>query len=821
MNEFPTRSVPLAVFVGCLVVASAALGAVVVAENSDGDGEPTAERSLNVTDPDPGDTVNVTLSVELPTSASVDYIDEFEPAFGEGEYVVARVDGNPTFPFFQDVTNESAIVVFDDDTGPGTLDVVYQVTVSDDADVGTVHEFNGTLQVNETEVPIDGQSELTVGGETGPVFDVEIDEEGTDESVVAGEEATVVATVENTGDESGTQEVTLSIDGSEEASESVTLAAGETESVTFGYETSEGDVPEVEATVASDDDTASTTISVEEAPDPADFQLSDLDPAEETVTEGDDPIDVTVDVTNEGEESGEQDVVLEVVDDDTGEVAYTDTVADVALDADGTETVTFEDVPAGDLDPGEYTHSVSSENDTIAGSLTVEEAPDPADFQLSDLDPEEATVTEGDDPIDVSVNVTNEGDESGEQDVVLEVVDDDTGDVAYSDTVEDVVLDPNDMETVTFEDVPAGNLDPGEYTHEASSDDDAIAGSLTVEEAPDVGELAIDVDPAEADADSDFTYSFNASEVDDETDVEAILIDFDDASGVDASAIEEDDVSIDGDDTGTVGVDDTSEEAPGVLRVVTADTFTLQNEDGDLSVSLDGVEVPNDGEFDGAVEFLDDGDEEITSASDTYNIDPAEISEGDFQVAFTDQDSETIAGEEQTFDVEIENDAEEQGQQTVELDWGDGAHVVEEVVTLDPNDSTTETFTVQTDDDEFLGEYDVEVSSENDTDATDARINPERIIEDDETEPGDTVDVTVRAELAEPANVTLIETYAQNASSSSARFPAATYNDDGFNPTLPDEFDAEGGLMAIEPDNFPADESGALLNMEEGTGITP
>ena len=478
MIQFHRCVAPLLAIVGLLTVLVLLGGGAVAEAHGTTDEEATAERGFNVSDPEPGDTVNVTMTVEMPSSGPLDYIDDFEPLFEDAEFITATDNGEPIVPIFADITNESAVILFDDDTGPGTIEIGYQVTIPSDATPGTVYDFDGTVQVNETAVPIDGPSELVVAGGSPPSFKVNINQSETDESVTAGETLDVAVMVENTGDEPGTQTITFNIDGIEEDDASATLGPGETEQGIFTYETSQEDVPAVEASVASDDDTAVTTIDVMEDLNPAQYELSGLDPESATVNPGDEPIDVTVTVTNTGGEAGVQDIALEVLD-ETGAVDYEDVVEEVATTPGDEETVTFGEVPAGTLGAGEYTHEVSSENDTIAGSLTVED-PDEARFELSNLDPVDALVTADADPIDVTVDIINVGGETGTQDIMLEVSDE-TGAVTYSDAVEDVTLAPDDGETVTFEEVPAGTLDTGEYTHEVSSENDTIAGSLTIE----------------------------------------------------------------------------------------------------------------------------------------------------------------------------------------------------------------------------------------------------------------------------------------------------------------------------------------------------
>jgi PGF-CTERM protein len=103
------------------------------------------------------------------------------------------------------------------------------------------------------------------------------------------------------------------------------------------------------------------------------FQLSNLVPADATVTQGSDPITVSADVTNTGTDPDEQSVEL-TVSNQSG-VVFSDTQT-VNVSAGATETVSFPGVPAGALDLGDYTHAIATNDDSIDGSLTVEEQPD-------------------------------------------------------------------------------------------------------------------------------------------------------------------------------------------------------------------------------------------------------------------------------------------------------------------------------------------------------------------------------------------------------------------------------------------------------------
>ncbi|PSQ33974.1 hypothetical protein BRD08_10970 [Halobacteriales archaeon SW_10_66_29] len=99
------------------------------------------------------------------------------------------------------------------------------------------------------------------------------------------------------------------------------------------------------------------------------FQVSNLTPQTATVNESEE-FDVSVDVENVGNLTGTQDIELEIVNDSTGNAVVSETQS-VNLGAGASDTVTFEDVSVSDA--GDYTHTVSSDNDSVSGSLTVEE----------------------------------------------------------------------------------------------------------------------------------------------------------------------------------------------------------------------------------------------------------------------------------------------------------------------------------------------------------------------------------------------------------------------------------------------------------------
>ncbi|MDY7081333.1 MAG: CARDB domain-containing protein, partial [Halobacteria archaeon] len=230
----------------------------------------------------------------------------------------------------------------------------------------------------------------------------------TNSPVTAGETLTVDATIENTGDKSGTQNVELAVDGSTVASQSVTLAGGESQSVSFDWTTSTGDVGSHNIEVSSDDDTASTTVTVEERPAPANFNVS-ITGTNSPVTAGE-PVNVTAEVTNTGEQQGTQTVALE--DEDGFELDN----REVTLSAGESQSVTlsYESAQAGT-----YTLNVTSDDDSDSTQVMVEEKPEPANFTVS-IDSTNSPVTAGDKLL-VNTTITNTGDLQDTQTVELDI----------------------------------------------------------------------------------------------------------------------------------------------------------------------------------------------------------------------------------------------------------------------------------------------------------------------------------------------------------------------------------------------------------------
>ena len=169
--------------------------------------------------------------------------------------------------------------------------------------------------------------------------------------------------------------------------------------------------------------------------------------------------------------------------------------SDIEVQPDGTFTADELDFSEAS-DGNEFTvrtrQSGFAEQAEADGIVLDADDPEGPFFEVSDLNPQDVTVDQGD-LIDVSATITNTGDEDGEQTVEFRVGGDTIAD-------EDVDLDAGDDMTVEFTDIDTSDLE-GDFEHGVFTDDDSQTGTLTVdveeEEEPEVDDEEEEVDDEE------------------------------------------------------------------------------------------------------------------------------------------------------------------------------------------------------------------------------------------------------------------------------------------------------------------------------------
>ena len=257
------------------------------------------------------------------------------------------------------------------------------------------------------------------------------------------------------------------------------------------FDLSEADQTPFELDLTFPDGTFDTSANFEVTIDDEDSTLE--------AAEGDN-LTVTAGIENTGAAAGTQTITATVGETEVG-------VEDaVSLDPDATSTVMFDFTADLSFDGQDVV--VASDDATATAPLAVSAdrgggggagggtgGGSDADslFEVTELNPMEATVTQGD-RIDVTATITNTGDLGAQQTVELRI-DDTVADAT------DVTLGSGATETVVFADVDTAELD-GEYEHSVVTENDSQTGSLTVVAADDDDDAADDDDGAGDDDDA-------------------------------------------------------------------------------------------------------------------------------------------------------------------------------------------------------------------------------------------------------------------------------------------------------------------------------
>ncbi len=238
------------------------------------------------------------------------------------------------------------------------------------------------------------------------------------DDTVEGEMIDVYSVIENTGDISGTQEVEMkSVIGSD--GESISLEPGETETVTFNVDTSEGDSGRYTIEVLTDDFSKTESVRILEL---AFYDVS-ISSINESIIEGD-ILDVFVDIENMGDVSGEQIVEMSSgLGDDNESVSL----------SSGENKIIKLSIETYSGDAGEHDVKVSSEDDFETRSVEILE-PAYFDVTLSDIN---QTVIEGE-LLELNVDIDNTGDVEGNQSIDLFYD-------SYGDGVADTLVDNEDV----------------------------------------------------------------------------------------------------------------------------------------------------------------------------------------------------------------------------------------------------------------------------------------------------------------------------------------------------------------------------------------
>ncbi len=224
-----------------------------------------------------------------------------------------------------------------------------------------------------------------------------------------------------------------------------------------------------------------------------------------TINSTNDPIienetlEVEVIIENTGDATDNQEITLEANGDEQDSTT-------VALDASADQTRTLEwDTEDDNVDPGDYTINVSSEDDFDTERITIN---DVADFDV-EIDDTNSPVVEGD-TLEVETTIENTDNTDDEQEIEL-VVDDRVRDT------EELQLDGDEDEEITLTwETDTG--DAGDYEANVSSDTDSESTDVSVNAPP---TATFTREPATPDVDQSVTF-----DADDSSDPDGEIVEY-------------------------------------------------------------------------------------------------------------------------------------------------------------------------------------------------------------------------------------------------------------------------------------------------------
>lgn len=265
-------------------------------------------------------------------------------------------------------------------SGPLDRGLSEQVPIALDESVEESREVTAVARVTRPEAGLvlaERTATLDLDDPAEPRFDVgDLDPRSTT-ALADDPPVDISATVTNRGEQTGTETVTFELleDGEPVFADerSLTLAGNETAPVSFVVDPGTFGAGEYGYVVASGDSETFGSLTVEAAPEDAAFEVLSFAPAEAVVTQGE---TVTVDATieNTGDREATRSVTLAV-----GPVEFEE---QLTLDGGEVAPVSFE-VDTDLLDPGEYTHSLTTDADSEDGLLVVQV---PEDEETDDAD---------------------------------------------------------------------------------------------------------------------------------------------------------------------------------------------------------------------------------------------------------------------------------------------------------------------------------------------------------------------------------------------------------------------------------------------------
>lgn len=294
-------------------------------------------------------------------------------------------------------------------------------------------------------------------------------------TLTRGTQLEITATIRNTGDRQAQKLINYntSFPPDENQTNSMTLDSGSEQTITFEVNTSDVSPGKYRYSVSTPDDQRRGEITIE-SPEPPVFEINSWSP-ENIEVKRDEQIQVTATIQNTGGKQATKSVTYQ--SNLTGGDATATQTQTVTLKSGASTTIAFDPIQTADVQPDEYTHTVSTPDDKGTGQITVIE-PEPAEFTLVEFSPREEQLTSGD-QLEVTATIENTGGKRDTRTVEYEL--ELSGSSVDITETREATLDPGDERELVFS-VNTSDIQPGEYEHSVSTPDDETEGQVQIDD---------------------------------------------------------------------------------------------------------------------------------------------------------------------------------------------------------------------------------------------------------------------------------------------------------------------------------------------------
>lgn len=259
-----------------------------------------------------GDAGEYTATVETPDDSASSDVRVTTPA----EFAVEATSTNSPVVAGERVAVTASVNNLGTESGDQTIALSVDDTVRDEQDVSLGGSESATVSLSwETQDGDAGEYTATVESENqSSTANVVVEEpepivipfavsvESTSSSVTEGETVEVTANVTNEGEAPVTEELTLRVGESVRDSREVELQGGESQSVTFSWETTAGDAGEYTAVIAGEANQSSTRISIDQA-ESSTFAVTIDNVSRAPESQGEFMVNATIENTGETEDT--------------------------------------------------------------------------------------------------------------------------------------------------------------------------------------------------------------------------------------------------------------------------------------------------------------------------------------------------------------------------------------------------------------------------------------------------------------------------------------------------------------------------------------